>query len=823
MIDWDDVFGGNNEQPTNPREIFGLLDKAPRFEFLRDVQADILDGWYRDRARRDTVIKLDTGGGKTTSGLLMLQSCINEDVYPAVYLTPDKYLTEQVLSEAAALGVDATDDVDDPRIRAGSAIYVTNIFKLFNGRSIFGVGRRGVRLSIGAIIVDDAHACLATVASQFRIRLKSDHPAYGKVGELFDTALRGQSIAAATAIRANDPHDYLEVPFWDVRDKVDDLHAILHRYRETDELAFTYPFLADHLHLCRIVIGGSELEIDPLFPIPSMVPSFEAAKRRIYMSATLADDSVFVTHFGADPDTLSDPVTPDVANALGDRMILLPKEINRDIKREEIKQLVVDLAQDRNCVVIVPSKRAADEWRSVANQVLMGEQVSPGVARLRAGHVGLVVLVNRYDGVDLPQDACRVLVIDGLPEANSLIERVDNVVLGNGTVGLRRQIERIEQGMGRGVRSIDDHCVVLLLGARLTERLLSAEGKPLLSNATRTQIDIAQRLAAQSQGGSIDDVRDTMMLCLDQKKIWTNGSRKARASIRPDKSLRLDNTSVHLRNAFDSAWLDNDQRAAEIVHNEVQEATDPGLKAWLLVREAFHRHSFDPTAAQARLVKAREHNRQVLRPLVGVDYDALRRREIRQAEAAQAVLQRHLEAYDRIRFVDALVEDLQFRPDTSEQFEQGIEDAGRLIGLSCQRPEKRFGEGPDNLWHLFNDTFAVIECKNGVTSQNGISKKDLGQLQQSMTWFKGHYGGADATPVIIHPHSKAGPKASVPEGTRVMTPRGLKTFNKALCAFVRALASDESAVRNVERIAALLSEHHLQAEMILQHFTSDIN
>jgi hypothetical protein len=45
-MDWDDIFGDSSEQPTNPREIFGRLDKSPRFEFLRDVQADILDGWY---------------------------------------------------------------------------------------------------------------------------------------------------------------------------------------------------------------------------------------------------------------------------------------------------------------------------------------------------------------------------------------------------------------------------------------------------------------------------------------------------------------------------------------------------------------------------------------------------------------------------------------------------------------------------------------------------------------------------------------------------------------------------------------------------------
>ncbi|WND15862.1 hypothetical protein [Streptomyces violaceus] len=34
---------------------------------------------------------------------------------------------------------------------------------------------------------------------------------------------------------------------------------------------------------------------------------------------------------------------------------------------------------------------------------------------LQAGHVGLVVLVNKYDGVNPSADACRLLILDGVP------------------------------------------------------------------------------------------------------------------------------------------------------------------------------------------------------------------------------------------------------------------------------------------------------------------------------------------------------------------------------------------------------------------------
>ncbi len=82
-------------------------------------------------------------------------------------------------------------------------------------------------------------------------------------------------------------------------------------------------------------------------------------------------------------------------------------------------------------------------------------------------------------------DACELLVIDGLPEVHGLIEWLEMTATDGTRPQLLRQIQRIEQGMGRGVRSSDDHCVVLLLGARLSQRMHEAEANALFSSATR--------------------------------------------------------------------------------------------------------------------------------------------------------------------------------------------------------------------------------------------------------------------------------------------------------------------------------------------------
>jgi len=99
--------------------------------------------------------------------------------------------------------------------------------------------------------------------------------------------------------------------------------------------------------------------------------------------------------------------------------------------------------------------------------------------------VGVVVIVNRYDGIDLPDEACRLLIIDSLPFAYSGIERREAVALRDSEAMVTRQLQRLEQGMGRGVRSRDDRCAVLLLGPRLTQLVARADVADRLSAATR--------------------------------------------------------------------------------------------------------------------------------------------------------------------------------------------------------------------------------------------------------------------------------------------------------------------------------------------------
>src|SRR5688572_20463445 len=100
MVDFSKMLTEDDSpEPINPADIFHSLPRSDtKFDYLRDVQGDVLKAWHDRRDDRDIVIKMNTGSGKTLVGLLMLQSLLNEQVGPSLYLCPNKQLVEQVLA-----------------------------------------------------------------------------------------------------------------------------------------------------------------------------------------------------------------------------------------------------------------------------------------------------------------------------------------------------------------------------------------------------------------------------------------------------------------------------------------------------------------------------------------------------------------------------------------------------------------------------------------------------------------------------------------------------------------------------------------------------
>ena len=357
-LDWDKLEKGlSGAAQVEPRKIFSILARQARFKRPTDEQGEVLDIWFECRTRQDVTIKMNTGSGKTLVGLLLLQSSLNEGVAPAVYVTPDNYLIEQVVAEAVALGIPVTTNERDRKFMSGEAILVVNVHKLFNGRSVFGVGAEGAKLPIGSLVIDDAHACLSSIADQFALRIPREDDLYDELLELFREDLAKHSHTNLLDIDAGDPHAILATPYWSWKDRYKDVLKLIHSHRKDENVEWKWPLMSGVLKYCQCVFGSNSVEIAPRCLPIDMIPAFIRARRRVYMTATLADDGILVTHFNADPESVAKPIKPRGAGDIGDRMILAPQEINPAITEDEVKSLVAKIAKKRNVVVIVPSFR----------------------------------------------------------------------------------------------------------------------------------------------------------------------------------------------------------------------------------------------------------------------------------------------------------------------------------------------------------------------------------------------------------------------------------------------------------------------------------
>jgi hypothetical protein len=809
------------DSASEPRRIFAALPaKDAKYSYARDVQSEVWERWHARRTERDLVVKMNTGGGKTVVGLLILKACLNEAAGPAAYITPDRYLAEQVIAEADSLGVDVVVDPDDARFVAGRAILVTNIYRLFNGKSVFGVQGVGARppRDIGTFLIDDAHACLATVEDQFTLSIPAEHAAYQPLLDLLAEDLRHQSRTTFRDIEWGVHTAVMQVPYWAWRSRQDQVSAILQTHAGDEQLQFTWPLVADVLSLCRVAVSSEGFEIAPACPPIDRIPSFVRSRRRLYLTATLADDSVLVTHFAAKATSVARPITPTTADDLGDRMILTPQQTFPGTSDEDLKAFAKARSAKHNVVVLVPSHRRAVYWKDAADAIHAADTLPGGLTALRDGHVGLVVLVNKYDGIDLPGDACRVLVIDGLPEATGLLARLEMSVLFGSDTLLMRQVQRLEQGMGRGVRSNEDYCAVLLTGPRLASRLHSTKAREWFGVATRRQLELSDGIADQLAGRPFDDLAAVVEQCLSRDPGWVAASRQALDGLRYQQEVAVAPAAVARREAFDLArndrYADASQRLLDV------DVDDPLLAALLKQEAASYLDHVDPVHAQGLQAAARDEHRVLLRPQSGIGSYTRLTKLGRQADSAAGWLaERYGSAAELTVGVEAMLADLvpSEEPAAVFRFEQAMHDLALHIGLAAQRPERETNNGPDVLWALGDLRYWIIECKSGATVAR-IARHDLAQLSHSADWFAASYDeSCSGVPVLVHPSRQVASDATARQGVAIMTFEKLAALRDAVREF--ATAAGVSGFTDRGAVARRLESTGLNAGALQERWT----
>lgn len=151
------------KKTVDPLDIFNnKLTLRGTIKNIWEPQAEALRGWHSIRDRNDTVIQMNTGGGKTLVGLLMAQSLLNELNRRIVYVVANNQLVEQTLARATEIGLSPASRYNyewnrREEFEAADTFCVTNYTAVFNGFSTFR------DRDVAGFVFDDAHVAETSI------------------------------------------------------------------------------------------------------------------------------------------------------------------------------------------------------------------------------------------------------------------------------------------------------------------------------------------------------------------------------------------------------------------------------------------------------------------------------------------------------------------------------------------------------------------------------------------------------------------------------------------------------------------------------------
>jgi hypothetical protein len=712
-----------------------------------------------------------------------------------VFLCPTNQLVGQVVREGQRCGVPTVSVTGGEALPAeglaGQAVMVTSVQSIFQARA-----GRWESAEVYAMVIDDAHTAVDIVRQQYTVSIPKGNAAYRELHGLFKQALREQGMGTAQEIEEGQATaGALEVPYWVWQEHLPTVVEIVNKLARTEDAAYRNRVLGDlpglplHWGLiknvsqgCRCFFSGSSVEIAPEIPPVERSKTYNGAARRIFMSATISDEAVLVREMGCDPNAAENPIqTPD-AGGIGERMILVPRLMAQKAADapgwNDIAELCKRVSKRHSVVVLTPTYDAALKWAPTgAHVVAKTDDVPLAVQELRNLTRRFVVFASRYDGLDLPDAACRLLVLDGLPVANSLMDRVDMACQGGGSVRRRAVMQRIEQGMGRAVRSSADFAVVILQGDELVPLISQHSKQKDLTEQTRKQLELGLRIAetVKTKGDWRTELEQLVNQCLDRDPAWRNAyqqhAKSAPRMVAPDAESLARATAE--RTAWNSYVANRGSDAAATLRTFMNShALSEGAQAFLLQRVAWYLRREAPDDSLEAQSRARQMDHQLLMPSVGVTY----KKGPSATSIAGARFAEWIDSFSHPNAVFAAIDQfsaqLVFSPAAShEQFEQALCDLGTVLGFESSRPDKQFREGPDVLW-MEGQLAVPLEAKNRTKPESDeIGKHVAAQLGQAELWTQTkHAERTQVVPVSVHPRTKLNRAASFTPAARILPP-----------------------------------------------------
>jgi hypothetical protein len=629
------------------------------------------------------------------------------------------------------------------------------------------------------LIMDDAHSAEDYIGNLWSVSIsRRKHPKlYEDVIELLKPELglfAHMLLHDTTPLYVEDDIDLVPQPSF--MRYAGALGELLDQELKESEARYSWSVIRRHLHACCLYVARSEILLKPVIPPTLTHRPFEDAKQRVYMSATLGEGGELERITGIRRiERIPMPEGWDRQNS-GRRLFLFP---DLSLEEDELLDLVVGATkQSRRALVLTPTKShvmaVGEKLKNADIDVVNSSEIEESLEPFTDREDVALILANRYDGIDLPGDSCRLLILHDLPGGTNLQERFLLRRLSATSVLRDRIRTRLIQAVGRCTRSSTDYATVLIWGQRLFDFCAASENRMGMHPELQAEIEFGIK-------NSIDmdqtDYQQLIELMQNQEEEW----RVADADIvqkREGKEKRPDPLATTLMEVaplevdFAYAMWSNDyklalQKAVQITDRLGGNPLMPyrgwwyylgGVAAWLGGSEY---KDNDLTSKAGELFGAAANCTKTVSWLAGLT----EKMKLATQEPVD-VLAAH--ACESIRLV---LEDLglrgqkfelrmaeleeQISAGESTSFEAGLTTLGRLLGYQAIHPATK--GAPDSVWILDGRLIFVFEAKSHEKLGDGVSLRTVRQALTHTQWVRDNCNiavDAEIIPLLVTPRTR---------------------------------------------------------------------
>ena len=452
----------------------------------------------------------------------------------------------------------------------------------------------------------------------------------------------------------------------------------------------------------------------------------------------------------------------------------------------------IDIIRDKKALILVPTYLRSGKWSSIAARPFR-ENVPQAVTSFReAAAPAKMILAARYDGIDLPGDTCRVLVIDDLPTGLGPLERFQWEWLHMQNSFRSTLASRIVQSFGRISRGMSDHGVVILTGQHLVDWIRLPRNRSLLPTFLRRQIEIGENVSDYAENP--EALVTAANACLSREPRWIKFyNDRMRQDVPESDPVEADNQKVRtvaLAEAMfgEALWSRDFQRSVPILQDVLDDAFDisQSTGAWLTLWLGFALEmTGDSELAREHYMKAHANQRNVPPPI-----PEPASRSVTVSEQVANVQQQMRVGHARPAAVEipkTLIKDLTALNGSGSvpQTEEALRCLGQYLGLESTRPDKELGKGPDVLWIGESGHAVCMEAKTDKQTVSPYSKDYVGQLHNHVQWVKDNYDVSEVIPLFVGPLLPASDYASPSPDMRVVELRQFEELGQRLVGALR--------------------------------------